>query len=141
MQSKLGYLISGRVTSTANTINSNHPTNMLNVLLSHVGEDDQIERFWNLESLGITNKDSPVDETRSFANINTQPFPRNKTEVTQQNSLGRKITLRFLRTTLSARNVLELQSRELIKHRIYGANMVLSLRIKKIGASSRKYPV
>ena len=64
MQSKLGYLLSGRVTSTANTINSNYPTNMLNVLLSHVDEDDQIERFWNLESLGTTDKDSPVDEAR-----------------------------------------------------------------------------
>ena len=58
MQFKLGYLLSGRVTSTANTMNSNYPTNMLNVLLSHLDEDDQIERFWNLESLGITDKDS-----------------------------------------------------------------------------------
>ena len=56
MQSKLGYLISGRVTSTANTINSNYPTNMLNILLSHVDEDNQIERFWNLESLGTTTR-------------------------------------------------------------------------------------
>ena len=37
---------------------------MLNVLPFHQEEDDQIERFWNLESLGITDKDSPVDETR-----------------------------------------------------------------------------
>ena len=63
MQSKLEYLLSGRVTSTTNTINPNYPTNMLNVLQFHQ-EDDQIERFWNLESLGITDKDSPVDETR-----------------------------------------------------------------------------
>ena len=42
MQSKLGYLLSGRVTSTTNTINPNCPTNMLNVLLFHQEEDDQI---------------------------------------------------------------------------------------------------
>ena len=61
MQSKLGY---GHVTSTANTMNSNYPTNMLNVLLSRLDEDDQIEHFWNLESLGITDKDSPAGKTR-----------------------------------------------------------------------------
>ena len=64
MQSKLGYLLSGRVTFTTNTTNPNHPTNMLNILLFHQEEGDRIERFWNLESLGITAKDSPVEETR-----------------------------------------------------------------------------
>ncbi len=62
MQSKLGYLLSGPVTSTASTRNSNHPTNMLNVLLSHHEEDDRIERFWNLETLGITETEPPIDE-------------------------------------------------------------------------------
>ncbi len=42
MQSKLGYLLSRPVTSTASTRNSNYPTNMLNVLLSHHEEDDRI---------------------------------------------------------------------------------------------------
>ena len=63
MQSKLGYLLSGHVTSTTNTTNPNYPTNMLNILLFHQ-EDDHIERFWNLENLGVIDKDSPAEETK-----------------------------------------------------------------------------
>ena len=59
MQSKLGYLLSGRVPSTNNTTNPNYPTNMLSVLLFHQEVDDQIERFWNLENLGVTDKKFP----------------------------------------------------------------------------------
>ena len=60
MQSKLGYLLSGPVASTSNT--RNYPTNMLNVMLSHREEDDRIERFWNLETLGITEPDPHIEE-------------------------------------------------------------------------------
>ena len=60
MQSKLGYLLSGPVASTGNT--RSYPTNMLNVMLSHREEDDRIEQFWNLETLGITEPDPQIEE-------------------------------------------------------------------------------
>ena len=60
MQSKLGYLLSGPIASTSNT--RNYPTNILNVMLSHREEDDRIERFWNLETLGITEPDPHIEE-------------------------------------------------------------------------------
>ena len=78
MQSKLGYLLSGRVTSTTNTINPNCPTNMLKVLPFHQEEDGQIERFWNLESLGITGKVSPVEETRYIREYQQTAISREK---------------------------------------------------------------
>ena len=62
MQSKLGYPLSGPVASTTNTRNPVNPTSMLNVILSHHEEDNCVERFWNLETLGITEFDSSTDE-------------------------------------------------------------------------------
>ena len=60
--SKLRHLLSRPVALTTNTRNSIYLTSMLNVILCHHEEDYCVERFWNLESLGITEPDSSTDE-------------------------------------------------------------------------------
>ena len=125
MQSKLGYLLSGRVTSTTNTINPNYPTNMLNVLLFHQEEDDRIERFWNLESLGITDKDSPVEETRFIREYQQTAISRE-----QNGSYTAKFPWKKDHPPLPTNHIVcEKRTRatiKRIKHRIYCANMALS---------------
>ena len=53
MQSKLGYLLSGPVSSTA--ITSEATTNIFFVMTSHKEEEFNLEKFWQLESIGISN--------------------------------------------------------------------------------------
>ena len=53
MQSKLGYLLSGPVSSIA--ITSEATTNMFFVMTSHKEEEFNLEKFWQLESIGISN--------------------------------------------------------------------------------------
>ena len=60
MQSKLGYLLSGPIKSPRSDTT---PTNILNVMISHYDEDKQLEKFWSLESLGITSPTSNNDES------------------------------------------------------------------------------
>lgn len=51
MQSKLGYLLSGPLPCSTGKENT---TKMFNIMISHKAEDKQLERFWKLESIGIT---------------------------------------------------------------------------------------
>jgi hypothetical protein len=60
MQSKLGYLLSGPIKLPAG---DRTPTNILNVMISHYEEDRQLEKFWSLESLGITGTTTNNDES------------------------------------------------------------------------------
>ena len=62
MQSKLGYLLSGPVSSTA--ITSEATTNMFFVMTSHKEEEFNLEKFWQLESIGILN--SPKNDHDTF---------------------------------------------------------------------------
>ena len=52
VESKIGYLLSG---PTANTDMSNK-SSIFNILVSHKLEECNLERFWELESLGVENK-------------------------------------------------------------------------------------
>ena len=61
-ESKLGYLLFGPVGSTTNVRNSAFRANTRNVITSLREEDHSVERFWNLETLGITEPDPCSDE-------------------------------------------------------------------------------
>ena len=60
MQSKLGYLLSGPIKLPAG---ERTPTNILNVMIFYYEEDQQLEKFWSLESLGITEPTTNNDES------------------------------------------------------------------------------
>ena len=60
MQSKLGYLLSGPIKLPAG---DRTPTNILNVMISYYEEDQRLEKFWSLESLGITGPTTNNDES------------------------------------------------------------------------------
>ncbi|XP_053389951.1 uncharacterized protein LOC128552902 [Mercenaria mercenaria] len=56
IQSRIGYLLSGPL-STENQIQpSPFPVSMLNVMTMHVQEEVNLERFWEVESLGVEQK-------------------------------------------------------------------------------------
>ncbi|XP_063426809.1 uncharacterized protein LOC134710384 [Mytilus trossulus] len=59
VKSKIGYLLSGPTYSTKTNTSK---TNMFNVLISHKDEEYNLERFWNLESIGINSKELDEDE-------------------------------------------------------------------------------
>ena len=50
VKSKLGYLLSGPFNSSTPGRGSEH---ILNVMVSRIQEEESLQRFWNLESLGI----------------------------------------------------------------------------------------
>ncbi|XP_071141877.1 uncharacterized protein [Mytilus edulis] len=54
VKSKIGYLLSGPTYSKK--------TSMFNVLISHKDEEYNLERFWNLESIGINSKELVEDD-------------------------------------------------------------------------------
>ena len=50
VESKIGYLLSGPTKKSTNEGGSS----MLNILISHKEEEDDLETFWKIESLGVT---------------------------------------------------------------------------------------
>ena len=63
VKSKLGYLLSG---PTFNSNVSTVTTTMMNVLIQHKQEEVDLEKFWNLESLGVTKKETRSTNEQSF---------------------------------------------------------------------------
>ena len=51
VKSKLGYLLSGPVHSN---VPASAPIHVANVMITHKTEEFDLERFWTIESLGIT---------------------------------------------------------------------------------------
>jgi hypothetical protein len=59
VQSRLGYLLSGPMSNSTGYTTS---ASMLNILIQHKNEEYDLERFWKLESMGVT--------TDEYTNIN-----------------------------------------------------------------------
>jgi hypothetical protein len=59
VQSRLGYLLSGPMSNSTRYTTS---ASMLNILIQHKNEEYDLERFWKLESMGVT--------TDEYTNIN-----------------------------------------------------------------------
>ena len=65
-KSKIGYLLSGPITnppSTSSTINAN----ILKVIVSTESENKALERFWNLESIGILPNETEANKTQTVS--------------------------------------------------------------------------
>jgi hypothetical protein len=59
VQSRLGYLLSRPMSNSTGYTTS---ASMLNILIQHKNEEYDLERFWKLESMGVT--------THEYTNIN-----------------------------------------------------------------------
>ena len=58
VKSKVGYLLSGPVKTDRGKKNNVSPTNnVFNLLVSHKNDEHCLEKFWNLESIGINSKE------------------------------------------------------------------------------------
>ena len=63
VKSKHGYLLSGPIfNSNVSTVT----TTMMNVLIQHKQKEVDLEKFWNLESLGVTKKETQSTNEQSF---------------------------------------------------------------------------
>jgi hypothetical protein len=102
MQSKLGYLLSGPIKLPAG---DRTPTNILNVMISHYEEDQQLEKCWSLESLGILDQLPTTMKVASRVSTNNLPFLVRMTVATLQNFHGKTIIQHCLQTFLLARNL------------------------------------
>ena len=63
VKSKLGYLLSG---PSFNSKVSTVTTTKMNVLIQHKQEEVDLEKFWNLELLGVIKKETPSTNEQSF---------------------------------------------------------------------------
>ena len=64
VKSKLGYLLSGPIRSRKTNSNDSVSSNILNILVSHKSEEFDLQKFWNLESLGI---DTPSKDEKEIS--------------------------------------------------------------------------
>ena len=62
-KSKIGYLLSGPMKSTVSTSSALN-ANILKVIVSNEPENTALEKFWNLESIGILPDKPPTDESK-----------------------------------------------------------------------------
>lgn len=65
VKSKLGYLLSGP-TFNQNVSTTCISTTMMNVLIQHKQEEVDLEKFWNLESIGVTEKEMSTKENSFY---------------------------------------------------------------------------
>ena len=72
VRSKIGYLLSGPVSDAPARNNKRQAEHILNVITSRMPEEDALQRFWSLESMGIVPETSDEKNTDSFKEYQDQ---------------------------------------------------------------------